>query len=170
MSVDKSKFIDDMMPVSLEEAFHSNIKPLITITQAAHESGWGASELTKQANNLFGFTGESWEVAGRPIIKLPTKEFVKGGWVTMLRPFRAYASWNESVRDWSNLMRFPRYKLALIAATKGDIKEFAKQIAAGGYATDPNYAHALIGVSKEVLAIKPDLGQDLSLDNSTGGV
>jgi flagellum-specific peptidoglycan hydrolase FlgJ len=154
---DRATFINTIYPLAQDEESRSGIHPLITITQAAHESNWGNSGLTRKANNLFGFTGDSWAAEGKPVIKLPTSEFVHDQWITIERPFRAYGSWSESIRDWASLMQRPRYVKALDAAKRGDIVDFATEVATAGYATDPKYAEALISVAKFVQSIKPDL-------------
>lgn len=149
----KSKFKLAMKPVAdgIQQTY--GIAPIVTITQAAHESNWGTSKLTQEANNLFGFTGESWEKAGKPTIKMPTKEYVNGKWVTVNRPFRAYTSWSASARDWADLLsQNTRYAKAILAAKAGNFNEFATQVQAAGYATDPNYANALINLAKVVAA------------------
>lgn len=156
---DRLIFITNILPIAQDEEGRSGIKPLITITQAAHESNWGKSQLTKEANNLFGFTGDSWAAEGKPVIKLPTKEYVHDQWITIDRPFRAYKSWAESVRDWASLMQRPRYQDAYKAAQLGDLPLFAQKVSAAGYATDPHYGENLIAISKLVMAEKPDLGE-----------
>lgn len=150
----KSDFKAKMKKIAEDEKSRSGIHPLITITQAAHESNWGKSGLTEKANNLFGFTGDSWEKAGKPVLKLPTKEFVKGKWVTVDRPFRAYKSWAESVRDWGTLISTQaRYKTAYNFAKEGDALNYAVEVAKAGYATDPDYGTKLAALSKTVEAI-----------------
>lgn len=52
----QTNFVQTMTPIAESVRDHYGIDPLITITQAAHESGWGASGLTKKANNLYGYT------------------------------------------------------------------------------------------------------------------
>lgn len=166
---DKVKnFIKLMLPIAQDEDTRSGIKPLITITQSAHESGWGLSGLTQKANNLFGFTGEGWEHEGKPVIKLPTAEYVQRVVkdadgnpvydnttgrhvmetvkVVVDRPFRSYESWAESIRDWARLLHAPRYAAALVAAQSGSMDVFAHEISKAGYATDPRYAEGLIRV------------------------
>lgn len=164
----QKRFVNLLYPIATDEENRSGIDPLITITQAAHESGWGQSELTKKANNLFGFTGESWEQQGKPVIRMPTREWVAssinnttgmtvpGHFITIPRPFRAYKSWAESVRDWSTLMQGQRYHAAYTAAKLGDLSGFAKAVYEAGYATDPDYAAELVNVGGEVLGFLPD--------------
>ena len=158
----KKIFFSLVLPLAEDEQQRSSISPLITITQAAHESAWGTSELTTKANNLFGFTGEKWESEGKPIIKLPTEEWLHGSidttsgvtipgkWITVERPFRSYGSWAESIRDWAALMQKPIYEKAFEAAKSGDLTGFSIEVSMAGYATDPNYSSALIGVGNIV--------------------
>lgn len=139
-----AEFKKAMMDIAHENEIKTGIKPEITILQSGHESNWGQSELTVKANNLFGFTGESWEKAGKPVLRLPTKEYINKQWVTVTRPFRAYASWRDSIADWANLLTHSNYKDALVAAQKGDVAAFAAAVQKGGYATDPAYATQLV--------------------------
>ena len=117
---------------------------LMVATQAAHESRDGNSTLTREANNLFGVTGESWQRTGKPVYVIETKEFSAGDTQAHLvtRPFRKYASWAESLQDWVGLvMRV--YPHAYTAATQHDPQGFFDGLKAGGYATDPQYAELL---------------------------
>ena len=59
LGTSQSDFISKMTPIA-EAAYHQyGVHPLITLTQAAHESGWGTSGLTRKANNLYGYTGDA---------------------------------------------------------------------------------------------------------------
>lgn len=150
----KENFKKNMLPIARDEQKRSGIHPDVTISQAAHESNWGLSGLTTQANNLFGFTGESWEKDGKPVLKLPTREFINGAWTVVNRPFRAYKSWAESVRDWGNLISTAsRYKKAYALAQKGDVPGYAVEVLKAGYATDPGYSKALTTVYNTVKSI-----------------
>ncbi len=151
----KKSFIEKMWPIADDEFNRSGIFPHMTVVQSAHESAWGTSGLTVKANNLFGFTGESWEKEGKPVIVLPTKEFVEAQWTVVNRPFRSYDSWAGSVRDWANLMQRPRYKDALEYMKSGNIVGFCKAVAAAGYATDPDYADKLIELYNENTNLLP---------------
>ena len=123
----------------------------ITVTQAAHESNWGSSGLTKSANNLFGMTGESWKAAKKPVVEMPTDEYVNGKFVSVKRPFRKYDSWLESCKDWANnIATTPRYASAYQAARAHNSQLFFTLVAAAGYATDPNYGQKLVLVRDAV--------------------
>ena len=146
----ESDFVARLKPFALMIQFETGIKAIIPITQAAHESRWGQSDLAVKANNLFGFTGESWARAKKPVVYMKTREFVKGKWITVERPFRAYDSWEGSVRDWADVMHFPRYRQALMWAKEEHLGAWARAVYAAGYATDPNYPEKLIAIGRRV--------------------
>ncbi len=52
-------FVTQMTPIAASIQASYGMDPLVTMTQAALESGWGTSGLTKKANNLYGFTGDA---------------------------------------------------------------------------------------------------------------
>lgn len=169
-------FVTAMLPVAAQIKAEFGIAPIITITQAAHESNWGLSELTKSANNLYGFTANKdyvaaklptvwrktnehstqppekityWSIPGDVVEKKPDG---KGGtWLVVQRPFKSYDGWLSSARDWAQLMKKSRYALALNAAVNGDLVGFAREVAKAGYATDPSYPEKIVktGVTAE---------------------
>lgn len=59
LSPKEETFVKNMQEAAQAVKAAFGIDPLITMTQAALESGWGTSGLTKKANNLYGFTGDS---------------------------------------------------------------------------------------------------------------
>jgi flagellar protein FlgJ len=151
----KKNFKKTMLPISAQIEKEFGIKPIITITQSAHESNWGRSKLTEIANNLFGFTGESWERQGLPVIRMETTEYVNGKKVIVKRPFRQYKSWYNSCQDWAKIIStLSRYKKAYEYAKKNNIEGFAIAVKEGGYATDPKYDTKLIALSKVVKEIE----------------
>lgn len=139
-------FLTKIKPAAQTVETVSGIPWLFIATQAAHESGYGLSELTVQANNLFGITGDTWAQQGKPVFWITTKEFGKDGTPFMIRrPFRRYESWTDSLNDWAALIE-RRYPVALAAARAGDFKGFAEGLQSGGYATDPKYAEQLVAL------------------------
>ncbi len=116
----------------------------MTIAQAILESDWGASLLATRANNYFGIKATSGPgPAG--VIDMTTWEVLGGGDITLVDCFRAYHNLSESVMDHGRFLRDnPRYSPAF--RVSGDPDEFARQIAAAGYATDPGYASKLIAL------------------------
>jgi flagellum-specific peptidoglycan hydrolase FlgJ len=114
----------------------------VCLAQAAIESGWGESGLTKRANNFGGIkAGSTWK--GKVLV-LPTREVIKGKSVVVQAAFRVY----DSPADYFTgrlafLKGLPRYK-RLFAAD--DFVAEAHLFQACGYATDPNYGATLVAV------------------------
>jgi flagellar protein FlgJ len=90
------------------------------IGQAAHESGWGRQEIRNadgsSAKNLFGIkAGPGWN---GPVAEITTTEYVDGAAQKVTAKFRAYASYEESFRDYARMLKdSPRY--AAVAAQAG---------------------------------------------------
>lgn len=119
----------------------------LILTQGGHESAWGLSGLTAKANNMFGFTGNDWKKAGKPVVEMPTREFLKGQWVALTRAFRAYPSVADSMRDYARLLTSqPRYSATVSSARAGNPAETWAALGRSGYATDPTYGEKLAGV------------------------
>ena len=100
------------------------------------ESGWGKSEI-RGSNNLFGIKATGGWTG--PTVNATTTEYIDGKAVKKIEKFRAYASYAEGFRDWAQLVaKNPRYAAALTPGN--DAAAFARGLAKGGYATDPDYA------------------------------
>jgi len=107
----------------------------VAIAQAVLESAWGRSYLAREANNLFGIKGLTKEgPAG--VVWIDAWEVENGQDVNVPQPFRKYNNMGESIVDHGLFfVENRRYRDALSA--KNDPREFARRIAAAGYATDP---------------------------------
>jgi hypothetical protein len=140
----ESEFISRLLPYAEADMQRSHIAASLTIAQAALESAWGNSSLTVKANNLFGIKGSG--PAGS--LSIRTTEYRNGQAVQVSALFRAYNNWGESVADHSALIaQGVSWNRALYSKVIGvDGKTAAREIAAAGYATDPNYAAKLIGI------------------------
>ena len=166
--------------VAKEVEAATGISARLGIYQASLESGYGGSELSRPtakltilpsntvgpANNIFGFkTGEAWIKAGRPYVMMPTWDYYRKGqkmpngeiatkdgqalkWPS---PFRAYASWDDSYRDWARLLQTPTYVAdgTLTAVKKDALEEFGKALGIH-YAPNQNYASRLAARAKEM--------------------
>lgn len=119
----------------------------LIIAQAALESNWGTSGLTKKGNNLFGIKGKG--PAGS--CTMPTTEYVKGKPIKVDAAFRAYNNWGESISDHAKLIlngvSWDRNKYKKVIGVDG--KTAAREIQKAGYATDPKYADKLIAIMDE---------------------
>lgn len=139
-----AEFISRIVPFAVADMQRSHIAASLTIAQAALESGWGNSGLTVKANNLFGIKGSG--PAGS--IAIRTTEYLNGKPVLVTAAFRAYHDWGESVADHSAVLiggvSWNRGLYSRVIGVNGQTA--AREIAAAGYATDPNYAAKLIRI------------------------
>lgn len=137
-----SEFIMRLTSGAVASAKASGVPASITIAQAALESAWGESGLTKAGKNLFGIKADSlWR---GQTLTMNTKEFIKGQWVVVPALWRKYPSWQASMEDHAAfLRRNPRYKACFLCTSA---PAFAKALQQAGYATDPEYANKLIAL------------------------
>ncbi len=122
------------------------VAPEAVVAHAALETGWGKSmpEFAggQPTFNLFGIkAGESWRGAQ---VGRATLEFEGGVPRQRTEPFRAYGSLADAFQDYVKLLQQSHYEG--VPGSGGDIGEFANNLKAGGYATDPDYANKLVNV------------------------
>ena len=133
----------------------SGIPAAFMVAQAAHESGWGKREIRNadgsSSHNLFGIkAGVGWK---GPVAQVMTTEVVDGEPRKVLAKFRAYASYDESFRDYARMMKeSPRY--APVVASAASAQGFAQGLQRAGYATDPAYADKLTRVINTTLRMQ----------------
>jgi flagellar rod assembly protein/muramidase FlgJ len=135
-----SDFIAKISAAACAACTASGIPASVTIAQAALESGWGVHT---PGNALFGIKATSnWHGATQ---LLQTTEYVNGKPIRVKAAFRAYPDWDASIADRSAFLRGnPRYAPAFNG--KLSAADFARQLQACGYATDPHYADELISL------------------------
>lgn len=131
-------FIKKLAPGAQKVYKKYNVLASLVIAQGCLESGFGASDLSKQAYNLFGVKGT---YKGKYVL-MWTKEQDKHGNETRVQaPFRKYPSFAESLEDLGSLYtRLSRYKAVV---GEKDYQKATAAVAKGGYATDINYATKL---------------------------
>lgn len=130
----------------------------LAATQAALETGYGKSV---KGNNYFGIkAGSSW---GGATQNFRTWEEVNGKRVNITDEFRAYATPEESLRDWVSLME-RRYPEALQADTFEQATKALRYGQRGGYATDSQYGNKLSFIEREFLPDQPTMLAGLSQD------
>lgn len=111
----------------------------VVIAQAALESAWGESGLTKYANALFGIKAtSSWN--GKTY-NAKTCEVYDNEVISIKADFRAYDSYEQSIADHSNFLRNNSRYSKVITCTDPYI--CADELKNAGYATDPSYASKL---------------------------
>ncbi len=137
-----SEFLDAIVPAARASHKLTGIPASFTLAQAALESGWGASKLSKQGCNLFGVKADkSWK---GPVLMMQTREVLNGKSVMVVARWRLYATWAECLADRVEFFkRNPRYKACFKETTGAG---WCRAVAAAGYATDPHYADKLLAM------------------------
>ena len=136
----QDKFFDEIKAGAISGWQKYGVLPSITAAQAILESGWGRSELSTQGNNLFGIKGSY----NGQSIWFPTQEWGPNGYYTVNAAFRKYPNWSASVEDHGRFLdENSRYSNLL---GERDYQKVARLLQQDGYATDPNYATALINM------------------------
>jgi len=161
----------------------SGVPALFTLAQSALETGWGRHA---RGNMLFGIkAGAGW--TGRRQLCVTREVFADArqghrfAEVLAIAPradgkfdytvrdwFRAYDSAAESFADHARLLRGnARYAACFATGPEGrrDPREFARRIAAAGYATDPGYAASLIATIATLEPFDKDSGRPAATSN-----
>ncbi|MDD2979130.1 MAG: glucosaminidase domain-containing protein [Hespellia sp.] len=154
---DESKFVEKVGKMATADMRKSGILASITTAQAILESGYGSTELAKNANNIFGmktslsgntWSGSTWD--GKSIYKKETKEQKEDGTAyTITADFRKYGSIEDSLGDHSAYLLGAKNGSKLrYEGLKGclDYKRAAQLIKDGGYATDVSYVSKLCNI------------------------
>jgi flagellum-specific peptidoglycan hydrolase FlgJ len=103
---EKSEFLSRMRAaVQIAKEKGAILNEVAVISQAAHESAWGTSELAQKANNLFGVKATQQQIQQGEVLMLPTWEWSqeRGSYRT-LAYWTRYPSWNECLVAYSKLV------------------------------------------------------------------
>lgn len=140
MRYTRQQFIEEVGPMAKTDSQQSKVLASVTIAQAILESDNGNSRLASEGKALFGIKANTgWQ--GK-IWTGTTLEYYDGKRKQIVAGFRAYNSWEASIKDHSNfLIKNKRYQ-AIIG--EKDYRAACKALQTAGYATDPNYASKLI--------------------------
>ena len=151
----KQDFVQQHQEAAERIEQQSGIPAHYMMGQAAHETGWGKREI-KHADgspsfNLFGIkAGPGW--TGK-VAEVTTTEYVNGEARKVKAKFRAYDSYEDSFRDYANLItNSPRYEKVLTKTASP--LAFATELKRAGYATDPDYAGKLSRVINSTLQVQ----------------
>lgn len=145
----EENYLQTYLPFAKVAGQRFGIDPLVILSQAALESGWGTSHLATQANNFFGFTASGTK-----------NEFWKGdslvGNNQYKLKFRKYATPADGFSDFARLIS-TKYKAAAAAGT--DYKTYALRIANSPYISESNgdnrqsYMNNIISIYENILAV-----------------
>lgn len=156
--MDKASFINLLKPpilkMSEERGYNRNCIPAM-IAQAACESAWGESELSKKYHNYFGMKcGSSW--TGKSV-NMITHEETPAGNVIIKDNFRAFDSVEDGVKGYFDFLEYSRYA-PLKSCT--DSESYIRTIKVCGWATSSTYIKTLLTILKNL----PEI--DLTTENS----
>ncbi|WP_394202896.1 flagellar assembly peptidoglycan hydrolase FlgJ [Marinagarivorans algicola] len=141
------EFAQQLLPMAKKIAGAVGLDPLMTIAQAALETGWGQhvikDALGQSSYNLFNIKADSrWKGES---VSTNTLEYRNGIPQKETARFRRYNSIEEGLRDFVDFMQSnPRYTKAL--STKDNPTRFIHELQQAGYATDPAYAQKVQSV------------------------
>ena len=180
VGISKMRFVKRLLPVASNIEKINKIPARFIVAQAAHESNWGNSELTRLACNLFGITADTeWLKLNKPSYSIATKEYSKyppekikywsrvgdilekkpdgrgGSILKVVVAFRKYANWDESIQDWAqHISSNERYRKVIETAYTNDPRAYYGALKDAGYATDPNYDKKLVAVYEKVKEVE----------------
>lgn len=149
--MDRIQFINTIGPLAAKVAKErglGNAQVWTCIAQACCESAFGSSKLMSSANAFFGIKAtQSWvkkATYGGKVYNAQTKECYDGSTYTSITAcFRAYNNMEDSVRDYFDLLKLPRYNASL---SKTTVLECITDIKNGGYATSPTYITTIFNI------------------------
>lgn len=144
-----ANFLNEIALDSVKIAKEANIYPSVMMAQAALESNWGRSGLTKNYNNLFGIKGSFR--GSRATLK--TWEDTSAGAITIQAGFRAYPDKMSSLLDYAELLNGglksnPYFYRGTWRSETSSYKD-ATAYLEGRYATDTRYASKLNALIEE---------------------
>ena len=143
MTTSQQSFFNNILPAIQQVSQNKGIVTSVALAQSILESGWGTSQLAKNANNIFGIKADSsWK---GNTYTVQTKEVVNGKTITVEKQFRAYKSLLESISDYGSFFTSTAWRTknyaSFLQAT--NYETALTSLLASGYATDPAYAEKL---------------------------
>lgn len=147
ISQTKDEFLRKYVQAAYNNSLKTGVPYEFTLAQAILE-GALTSELALKYNNLFGIKADSsW--TGKTV-ELWTKEWVDGRYISVLASWRVYDNPEDSFADHDRFLREnPRYAKAF--QFSNDPFKFLAEVAAAGYATEPNYYNLVAAIIREVI-------------------
>jgi flagellum-specific peptidoglycan hydrolase FlgJ len=140
----KQEFVQQAHAAASMSSQQSGMPTMVTVAQAALESNWGQSKLSKDANNYFGIKAHGTQDR----IQMITTECEKGAQVVIKARFAKYNSMLECFQHRDGIVAAGTV-YADARKKVGDEAGFIGEIAKH-WATDPKYAQKLLAVLAEV--------------------
>jgi flagellum-specific peptidoglycan hydrolase FlgJ len=149
----RNEFVKEAKRAALAASARSGFPAGITVAQAALESNWGESGLSKTAQNYFGIKAHG----KLPVIAMRTTENEGETARISVAGFTCYGSMEECFRDRDSLIaRLKVYEEARENAR--DAQAFAKALGKH-WATDPHYAEKVLRIYEEWNLAELDKGR-----------
>ncbi|WP_433684769.1 glycoside hydrolase family 73 protein [Nocardia sp. CA-119907] len=173
------EFVRKYRPHAVANQARTRIPWLVILGQAAIESGWGRRAC---GNNFFGIKARTSvpvsqrrlcttrEVHKTPSVRYPevisVTQRADGRYDYVVRDwFRAFDSPDRSFDEHARVLLKPRYAKAFAHT---DPYAFAREVAAAGYATAPDYATALNGVMRLIERVSQQCNNVPAVASPTG--
>lgn len=152
-AADTAAYISFAGPLAQKEYAVYGVPASVAIAQSILESGWGGSGLTKEANNYFGIkcpsSGNPANAGSSYVTSCVAKDSYEYPGPVLIRSyFRGYSSAQNSFLDHGLLLSSKSWYRPAFAYSK-DPNQFIREIAKGGYATDPSYADLVISIMRQ---------------------
>ncbi len=140
------RFLSQLSAPAQAASQRTGVPAELILAQAALETGWGRHQIVtadgRNSHNLFGIkAGSRWQ---GPTTAITTHEYINGQRTRIRDAFRVYESYEAAFTDYGRLISGqPRYAAV---GTAPSAEQAARELQAGGYATDPAYADKLIKI------------------------
>ncbi|MGH8792415.1 MAG: sporangiospore maturation cell wall hydrolase GsmA [Stackebrandtia sp.] len=147
---DRDAFVESSGSSAQPSQEQYGVPASVTVAQAILESGWGESELAREANNYFGMKCHDKDpgpvAAG--CVEHDTRECDDDGCFDVKDWFRSYDSVADSFADHGRkLYESSRYDKAFDYTDDAD--KFISEVHKAGYATDPDYTDKVVTLMRE---------------------
>lgn len=150
MTAQQISFVKDSLQAAVSAGAAFNMNPMAILSQAAFESGWGTSNLSRKYNNFFGLTAYG-----------ASNAYWHGGKTTVKATgysmdFRRYDTRENSFLDFARLIR-NNYRAAWQVSS--DPEAYAREIAYSPYISELNgddretYRRSLVCIDRVIRAI-----------------
>lgn len=147
-------FVEQYKPASLRVQGEYGVPHQVTLAQAMLESGYGASKLSVEANNMFGMkTNEDWHGDTYEII---TGEHTKNGFVKVEAVFKKFGSVEEGFMEYGNYLKNRGFYNDAFENTNDPAKFLQCLVDENGprYATDPQYAGKVLDIMNQIQSLE----------------
>lgn len=134
----KEDFLRAAVAAAKSASVRSGLPPGLTVAQAALESAWGNSRLSREAHNYFGIKAHGKHA----VIEMQTSEVRDGRFEQVSAKFARYASMEDCFIDRDRMITTSAI-YANARACAGNVDEFAR-VLGKSWATDPGYAEKLL--------------------------